>query len=383
MEKEKIKEYTDELIKQFGLSGTAVITGIKESDLPAAAEGETKDAAKLCDFIEARRYAYENYTEEQCGLLFRLEQFIAECGSAAKAAKALGETPSTLSDIRKYKYRGKVDEFFSRLNAYFNLKSERDKTYKCPFYVPTSVSEKIYQTIRGVHIVGSCEFITGDTGVGKTRTIHKYVKDYPDNTVFITSNYADRTVGGIMEKLAAALGISGIRGLKALTDAVLDRLHDGMLIIIDEAQHLTFTAIDHLRCLSDEFGERGETMGVCFVGNPALMNHFTEKKIALTGQAFGRGGLRPYIRAADTTLDDIRLMFPELNSDDKRAELKFLHIVAQTNGEGLRRAVNMYTNAYDSNGGEVTAEYLAGLAQLGNLRIPNIGAVIRSLREVE
>lgn len=162
---------------------------------------------------------------------------------------------------------------------------------------------------------------------------------------------------------------------------MLDRLHDGMLIIIDEAQHLTFTAIDHLRCLSDEFGERGETVGVCFVGNPALMNHFTEKKIALTGQAFGRGGLRPYIRAADTTLDDIRLMFPDLNTEDKRAELKFLHIIAQTNGEGLRRAVNMYTNAYDSNGGEVTAEYLAGLAQLGNLRIPNIGAVIRSLRE--
>lgn len=211
METEKIKEYINELIKQFGMSGTAVITGIKESDLSAAIESETKDTVRLRDFIEARKYAYANYSDEQCTSLYRLEEFIVECGSSAKAAKALGEMPSTLSDIRRFKYRGKVNSFFARLNAYLNLKSERDKTYKCPFYVPTSVSEKIYQTIRSVHIVGSCEFITGDTGVGKTRTIHKYIRDYPDNTVFITSNYADRTVGGIMDKLALALGISGIR----------------------------------------------------------------------------------------------------------------------------------------------------------------------------
>ena len=99
---------------------------------------------------------------------------------------------------------------------------------------------------------------------------------------------------GILKLIAYQLGISGTNRIYELNTAIINRLHDGMLIIIDEAQHLKFAAIDHLRSISDSFTDRSETMGICFVGNPSFMKHFDDKKIAVTGQVFNRANLRPY-----------------------------------------------------------------------------------------
>lgn len=369
-----------ELVTEFGENGAAIVAGIPPKFAETALAEENKYTEKIFNFLNGRAAAYRAYSAESGRLLLKLEHFIAESGSAGKAAKALGQSGSTLSDIRNCKYRGDVRKFFADLESYLDLKREqRSRIYKGTDYVPTSVSEYMYQVVRGVHIAGECEIITGDTGVGKSRTITKYAADYPENTIVVTPTYADSSVIGIMKLIASQLGISGLNRLHDLNSAVLSRLHDGMLIIIDEAQHLKFPAIDHLRSVSDIFTDRGETMGVCFVGNPSFMRHFDEKKIAVTGQVFNRANLRPYIKSADIKIEDIKLLFPEL--EGKKAEIKFLLAIAQTNGEGIRRAVNFYKTAYNVNGGNVDIEYLAGLAQMGNLRLPNIGSILKRLRE--
>lgn len=380
---EKLKADYSALEAEFGKDGALTVTGFRQKDLDAALASENDFTAKLAEFLKSRQYGYSVYAEEHQKLLLELEHLIVKCGSAGKAAGAIGKSASTISDIRKGKYRGDVQKFFADIASYFNLKHEQKETkiYKGTDYVPTSVSEYIYQVIRGVHLAGDCEIITGDTGVGKTRTISKYASDYPENTIVVTPTYADSSVIGIMKLIAEQLGISGLNRLHDLNAAVLNKLHDGMLIIIDEAQHLKFPAIDHLRSLSDIFTDKGETMGVCFVGNPSFMRHFDEKKIPVTGQVFNRANLRPYIKTADIRLEDIQLLFPELAAEDKNAEKKFLYAVAQTNGEGIRRAMNFYRTAYNMDNGNVTIERLAELAQMGNLRIPNIGSLIKRLRE--
>jgi len=380
---EKLREEYTALETEFGKDGAAVVAGIMPKFVPAALEHEDKYTVQIAKFFAAREAAYKFYSEEQGKLLNRLEHFIAESGSANKAAKKMGVSNSTISDIRSCKYRGDVGQFFADTASYFDLKRERvkKKLYKGTDYVPTSVSEYIYQVIRGVHIAGECEIITGDTGVGKSRTISKYAADYPENTIVVTPTYADSSVIGIMKLIAAQLGVSGLCRLNDLNAAVLSRLHDGMLIIVDEAQHLKFAAVDHLRSLSDIFTEREETMGVCFVGNPAFMRHFDEKKIPVTGQVFNRANLRPYIRSADIKLEDIQLLFPELAAEKKNAEIKFLYAIAQTNGEGIRRAINFYKTAYNMDSGTVSIDRLAELAQLGNLRLPNISVLIKRLKE--
>ena len=378
---EMIRDGYAKLVAEFGENGAAILAGVPVKFVENALNGEKPTyTEKIEKLLLSRPKAFEFYKDGLLELFKRLEWFIVESGSAGNAASAIGTSGSTISDIRNCKYRGDVQQFFTDFSSYLTLKdAKKAQIYKGTDYAPTSVSEYMYQVIRGVHIAGECEIITGDTGVGKSRTITKYASDYPENTIVVTPTYADSSVIGIMKLIASQLGISGLNRLHDLNSAVLSRLHDGMLIIIDEAQHLKFPAIDHLRSLSDIFTDRGETMGVCFVGNPSFMRHFDEKKIAVTGQVFNRANLRPYIRSADIKLDDIKLLFPEIAK--KTAELKFLLAIAQTNGEGIRRAVNFYKTAYNMDGGNVGIERLAELAQMGNLRLANIGSIIKRLRE--
>ncbi len=377
----KLKSDYEPLIAEFGDNGAAIVSGIMYEKVPEALKTENNDSLKLEKFLASRKEGYEKYDEQKQDLLLKLEHLIAESGSAASAAKMIGESPSTISDIRKGKYKGNVQKFFNGLDSYFNVKKEHAKTYKAVGYVPTSISEGIYQTIRNCHIVGACEIITGDTGIGKTRTIKQYMKDYPEDTILITPSYADSSVVGAMKLIAEQLGINGLNRLADLNKAVTNKLHDGMLIIVDEAQHLSFPAIDHLRTMADKFIDNDETLGVCFIGNASFNRHFAEKKLPITGQVWNRSSLRPNFVSEDVKLDDIKLLFPELTAQNKNAELKFLLAIAQTNGEGIRRAINFYKNAYNANNGNVELEYLASLAQFGNARIPNIGAIIKRLKE--
>lgn len=380
---ETIRSGYAKLAEEFGEKGAAVLSGVPEKFVESALNGEKPTyTEKIEKLLISRPKAFEFYKDGQLELFKRLEWFIVESNSASNAAKALGQSGSTISDIRNCKYKGDVQKIFSIIASHLTLKKEqRSLIYKGTDYVPTSVSEYMYQVIRGVHIAGECEIITGDTGVGKSRTISKYAADYPENTIVVNASYAESSIIGILRAVVAQLGINGPSRLHDLNSAVLSRLHDGMLIIIDEAQHLKFPAIDHLRSLSDIFTDRGETMGVCFVGNPSFMRHFDDRKLPVTGQVFNRANLRPYVRAADVKLEDIKLLFPELVSQKKNAEIKFLYAVAQTNGECIRRAIKFYRTAYNMDGGDVTIERLAELAQTANLCIANIGNIIKRLRE--
>ncbi|MGN1105675.1 MAG: hypothetical protein ACI4RH_03425, partial [Huintestinicola sp.] len=102
-------------------------------------------------------------------------------------------------------------------------------------------------------------------------------------------------------------------------------------------------------------------------------------KLDLTGQIWNRSNLRPYLRSSDITLDDIKLMFPELVKANKTPELIFLHEIAKVNGEGMRRAVKFYKLEYGKTEGNVTLEGLAELAQSGGTKISS--NVIKRLRE--
>ena len=380
---ETIRNGYEKLVAEFGENGAAILAGVPVKFVESALNGEKPTYTESIEnLLVSRPKALEFYKDEQLDLFKKMERFIIESGSAGKAAKALGQSGSTVSDIRNCKYKGDVQKIFSIIASHLTLKNEqRSLIYKGTDYVPTSVSEYMYQVIRGVHIAGECELITGDTGVGKSRTISKYASDYPENTIVVNASYAESSIIGILRAIAAQLGINGLNRLHDLNSAVLSRLHDGMLIIIDEAQHLKFPAVDHLRSLSDIFTDRGETMGVCFVGNPSFMRHFDDRKLPVTGQVFNRANLRPYVRAADVKLEDIKLLFPELVSQKKNAEIKFLYAVAQTNGECIRRAIKFYRTAYNMDGGNVSIERLAELAQTANLCIANIGNIIKRLRE--
>lgn len=261
----ELKEKYAELEKEFGEKGAAILAGFQlDEQKNKALSGTGRYAENLEKFFKGRETAYAEYSEEQCALLKKLELFIISKGSAGNAGKALGVSPSILSGIRNCSYNGNTEEFFRNFESYSQLEAEKKKTviYRDIEYAPTSISETIYQTLRSVHLNGECEIITGDAGIGKTRSIRKYVSDYARNTIAITPSCTDGTVSGALMLLADELGVSAGGSLNTLNRAVCGKLHDGMLIIVDEAQHLNFKAVDHLRTISTGFTEKGKTLGM-------------------------------------------------------------------------------------------------------------------------
>lgn len=110
-------------------------------------------------------------------------------------------------------------------------------------YAPTTISQMIYQRLRNVHILGGCAVITGDAGIGKTKTIHKYCKDNHNKTIVITASVLNHNVTDILYMLAEELGISDTNK-RRIKMALFSKLHDGMMIIVDEAQELTYQAVN-------------------------------------------------------------------------------------------------------------------------------------------
>lgn len=378
---ECLNERYNALITEFGADGAPKVAGMLPKDIEAAFAGDEKLSEKLKSFLDCRDHAYETYSEEYGKLLMRLERLIVETGSASSAAKLIGESGSTVSDIRKCKYRGNVPKFFESLKSYFKTKEEKKKEYEGVKYVPTSISETVFYTIRNCHVMGDCEIVVGDSGIGKTRAVRQYASVYPSDTITVTATGANGNALSILNEIGSQLGIPEMRRTDKLEKAIISRLHDGMIIIIDEAQHLRFRAVDELRQIADHFTDNDETVGVCFVGNPAFMKMFSDTKLDLTGQIWNRSNLRPYLRSLDITIDDIKLMFPELVKSDKKPELVFLHEISKVNGEGIRRAVKFYKSAYGETDGNVTLEALAKVAQYGRAKLNNVAGIIKRLRE--
>lgn len=379
MDLEKLKADYAELVGEFGEKGAAIVAGIPIKDITAALESETKYTKKLRAFIDSRNSGYASYSEEYQELLLKLEHFIAFSGSAGNAGKSLGKTGSTISNIRKGCYKGKVPEFFSEFKSYIDLKQEYAKTFKEVPYAPTGISENVYEAIRAVKIKGGCGIITGDPGVGKTKAIMKFAEDNPKSTIVITGSAFDTGTTAVLELLAEELGIDEDKP-RRMKKAILSKLSDGMIIIVDEAQSFQFRAMDGLRAISDKFEKKGETLGIVFVGNHCLRDMFTGKNGDKHSQLWSRFYVKPKYYSEQIKLSDISLLFPILAQNNMIKELMFLHSIATTSREGTRTAVRLFGNAYDNNG-EYTLDSLIAEAHNMDVEFKNLPQLIKKIKD--
>jgi DNA transposition AAA+ family ATPase len=255
-----------------------------------------------------------------------ISQYLSEKGYAS---------PHTLeSKIREYFHN--TEEAERRKNASpVTLDLYNDKTY-----LPTSISESIYGTIRSCHLKGGIAVECGDAGIGKTKAARKYARDYA-TAIYIVANPCISSVISVMKELCYALGLPTGRK-DDMWRAVRHHLSgEPKVLIIDEAQHLPIKTVDNLRTLSDA----NPNLGIVFVGNFLTITSSGGITEAAYQQVRNRIG-RPHERkTADVTKDDIAKLFPALAVKDK--ELNFLLLVAQSK-QGIRGTVNLYGNAVDN-----------------------------------
>lgn len=285
----------------------------------------------------------------------RLEAFITEIGSQEKAAGQIGYSAGALSTYRAGKYMGDIVKLEARLSEFFGIKDAAEEFNRSiPDYVPTSISQKVYNTIRLCHLKGGLAVECGDAGIGKTKAAKKYLADYPGSTVFVTVNPCLASTAAFMKLLCKTCHIPF--GRKDDMWLALDEYFQGgkKVLIIDEAQHLPIKTIESIRALFDDNAD----LGIIFIGNIETVTNRTNKGRTSFAQINNRTKLTEIRHTTHIKKDDIAMLCPALAGCDR--EIEFLHVIAQSE-QGVRGAINLFSNAADN--GNITYEGLIAMAR--------------------
>lgn len=298
-------------------------------------------------------------------------RYIKENGlSQAKAAPKMGVSQTALSQWRNNKYdNGNIEELESKLSEFFRLEDEKNTVIEksLPFrnlqdYIPTSISEDVYKLIQYCHFEKGMVVVHGDAGIGKTKGAEKYARENPTSTIYIQATPSSGTLSCILKLLARALRIPESRSKLDLMLDIRDKLESSnKIIIIDEAQHLKYAALEEIRTLSDPNTITGQAgTGIVLIGNTEVYDRMVGKQEARFAQQFSRIRMNRHYSTSKVTLEDIEILFPTLQERKMKKELTFLHGISQSKW-GIRGAVNVYNNAVNNE--NITYDGLFGMAR--------------------
>lgn len=304
-----------------------------------------------------------NLTDRQKWALDKFDALAEKLDSANKAAAQTGISAATISAIKSGKYKADPTNQMNKLIAYFETKEAAAETYTAGEYVKTSISDNVYAIIRNCHLKGGLAIACGDAGIGKTQAAKQYAKDYVSSCIYITANPCIKSPKSVLKLLGSQFNVNA-SSLDDLWIAIAGKLSDGMVIIIDEAQHLGLRTIETLRSFADWFDNKGQTLGICFIGNQETVGRLGGKQKAEFAQIRNRTKQTKIYSAKQITREDMELLFPALSGKDM--ELDFMLKIAHSQ-QAVRGAVNLFSNAYDND--NITYKGLVGMAKYMEMEV--------------
>lgn len=300
----------------------------------------------------------------------RLNDYCTEIGSQAKAAAAIGLSESTISQYRRSIYeKGNIGDVEKKLTEFFNITDAREQqpSNNSPLridesrYIPTSTSEHIYKTIRYCQLEKGIMMIYGDAGIGKTKAAAKYVWDNPTSTVYLSATPTTGTITRFIRSLARDLRVPESRDRLDMVDEIKAKLlGTNKVLIIDEAQHLTFNTLEEIRNWTTPNPITNQPgIGIVLIGNPVLHTRMVGRQEEKFAQQFNRSRPNHY-SALSINRTDIELMFPALKQRRMDKEINFLHSISNSRW-AIRSAVIIWNDAV--NGEDISYSHLKSIAQ--------------------
>ncbi|OJJ27995.1 AAA family ATPase [Campylobacter concisus] len=185
----------------------------------------------------------------------KLEEFLSSNNITGSAlARAIGVSPSLISQLRAGSYKGDNDAINAKINAYINNFNKKAKNFHAnakenEFYVTSDVkmanfiiSEAIAEKEIGL--------IYGFAGSGKTTALKEFARTNPNVVLIEATCHTSAKV--LLEDLCEALKIDATGGLNTKLKAVARFLKSSdKVIMVDEAEHLPLKALEDLRRIYD------------------------------------------------------------------------------------------------------------------------------------
>lgn len=292
----------------------------------------------------------------------RLKEYCEFCGSQNKAAKSLGYSSAYISQYLNGTFKGDILQFEKSIKEAFDNRQAAESlksTVVTDEYIPTSVSQGVYGTIRLCHLKGGLAIECGDAGIGKTMACKKYVNDYPSTAVYVTVNPCLVTLNAFLKVLCRALKVQTGRKDEMWLKLADIFAGERKVLIVDEAQHLPIKTIEAIRAFSDF----NPTLGVCLVGNIETVTNTGKSKEAFA-QIKNRTKLTEIRHTTSITENDIALLFPAISGDEQAT--KFMLGIARSE-QGIRGATNVFSNALDNN--NITYAGLVAMAKAMKIKL--------------
>ena len=207
--------------------------------------------------------------------------------------------------------------------------------------------EALAQLQYGVQQRKGFMVLTGEAGTGKTTLLRKLMERFDDNTACAFVFNSSLPFDGLLEFVLEDLGLEKIgetraQRLMALNEFLVTRRRAGQntVLMIDEAQTLDISTLEHVRLLSNFETSTEKLLQILLVGQPELREKLQRPDLRQLKQRIGlRCALSPLTSEEVCAYIDTRLRVAgvpeaELFTEDATA------LIAEYSG-GIPRTVNI------------------------------------------
>ena len=247
-------------------------------------------------------------------------------------AKETGISNTVISQFIGGTYKGDNEEVANSIEKYLVLANERlENVDNTVFYKNLKNTKTSLFAVKYAHKNCEVVLLSGDAGAGKTTALEYYAKNNT-GVIFVTASICTSSPTAILKEIALAIGkrASGSKGqIEKMLISVLS--NSNRLIIIDEADQLTFNAIQAVRNLNDK-----AHVGILLSGNNKIYNQMAMgARCTEFDQVRTRIFVRPKV-SNSYTVEEMQHIFPNVEPKGIGVLLKLAE------RESLRMAVKLF-----------------------------------------
>lgn len=257
--------------------------------------------------------------------------------SQQQIAKETALSTSVISQFLNQSYKGNNEEVAKTILKYLELARLRmSGTDHVCFYEDMRNTKSVLFACFHAHIHGDIALVYGDAGAGKTTALEYYVSSRP-GVVMVTANACTSSASSILQLIGRKTGKTLAGRKENLMASLVDYFRNtGRLIIIDEADHLTMTALQAVRNLNDESG-----VGIVLSGNNKIYTQMLNgPKCSELEQFRTRIVVRRMVRN-EYQIEEFQKIFPYV------PENCIPYLIKLATDESLRTAIKILELAYD------------------------------------